>query len=491
MLGKGPQSRWSVPGIVLLFLSACAVGPNYKQPNVAVQPKWEAAPSTQRSVVDETTPPADWWETLNDPTLNWLVSQAWHQNLDVKIAVMRIREARALRGEAEAGFYPTLTGAGDYGFFRNAGPLFPVNTHDYQFYALGFDSAWELDVFGGIRRSVEASQANLDAQRDAAQGAVVSTVAEVARAYIELRTAQERSSIAEENVRTQRQTLELAKRLYAAGLVGQLDVTRAQAEVTTTESLLPVLQIQEKTAIHELGILLGESPTALTAQLTARSAVPPAPRRVPIGLPSDLLKRRPDVRQVERELASATAEIGVAEAELYPQFTINGDIALGAAPPDINIFNWGNRAYSIGPSVRWELFQGGRILANIDAHKAIRQELLDQYKLTILRAIGEVEDSLIAFQRQQDQFDLLRQSVDSNEASVRISKDQYSQGTVGFLTVLDAQRTLLVTQDALAVSRGDIDLSMIALYKAVGGGWEWKDRTAGAEKAPVETARAK
>ena len=287
-------------------------------------------------------------------------------------------------------------------------------------------------------------------------------------------------------MKTERQTLDLAKRLYEAGLVGQLDVTRAQAEVATTESQLPILEIQAKSSIHQLGILLGESPSALLQQLSIRVNVPSPPRRVPIGLPSDLLKRRPDVRQVERQLASATAQIGVAEAELYPQFSLTGEVGLGAEPPDINLFNWGGRAISIGPTVRWELFQGGRILANVDAHKAVRQELLEQYKLTILTAIGEVEDSLVAFQRQQDQYDLLGQSVASNQASVRISTEQYSEGTVGFLTVLDAQRTLLETQDAQAVSRGNIDLSMISLYKAVGGGWEWGERT-----GAVETARAK
>jgi len=300
---------------------------------------------------------------------------------------------------------------------------------------------------------------------------LVTTVSEVARNYIELRTAQERTAIALENVQTEKQTLALAQRLYGAGLASQLDVTQAAAEVTTTEAELPVLKIQEQSAIHQLGILLGESPTDLLGELSHLGPVPPPPMRVPIGLPSDILRRRPDVAQVERQLASATAQIGVAEAELYPQFTLTGDFGLGAVPPG-NFFNWANRYYGIGPAVRWELFDGGRILANVDAHKAVRQELLDQYKLTILTAIGEVEDALVAFQRQQDEYDFLRQSVDSNQASLRISRERYAEGTVGFLSVLDSQRSLLETEDALAVTKGDIDLSMIALYKAVGGGWE-------------------
>jgi outer membrane protein, multidrug efflux system len=468
-------------------LSACAVGPNYKRPNMPVQHTWEASAATQPaatepSVVDQTAaPPLAWWGTLNDPTLNWLVKEAWHSNLDVKIAGARIREARAFRSEAAGGLFPHAAADAGYGFYRAGGPLFPgIESGDYQFYDGGFDAIWELDVFGGIRRSVEAAAYDVQAQIDAQRGALVSVVAEVARNYVELRTAQERYAITQQNVQTEKQSLALAQRLYTAGLAAELDVTQAQAQVTTTQSQLPVLEIQEKVAIHQLGILLGESPTELMSQLSNVGPLPVVPKRVPIGLPSDLLKRRPDVRQVERQLASATAQIGVAEAELYPQFTLTGDFGLGTVPP-ANFFNWSNRFYGIGPSVRWELFEGGRIIANVDAHKAIRQELLDQYKLTILDAIGEVENALVAFRRQQDQYDLLSQSVESNKASLRISSERYAEGTVGFLDVLDAERSLLESQDTLAVTQGDIVLSMIGLYKAVGGGWEEIEQTARGE----------
>ena len=453
------------------LFAGCMVGPNYKRPDAAVQGKWGRAPSTQASVVDDASPPLAWWATLNDPTLNSLVQRASRGNLSVSIAKSRIREARAQRSIAAGGLLPSVGASGSYTFNRAGGPLFPVTTGDYQFYAAGFDALWEADIFGGIRRSVEAAQADQEAEEDAKRGVLVSVVAEVARNYIELRTAQKRLTIAKENIQTQSESLDVAKRLDAAGIVSDLDVTRARAEQTQTQSEVPELEIREKAAIHQLGILLGEAPQALLAELQPPRPIPAPARRVSIGLPSELLRRRPDVRQVERQLAAATARIGVAEADLYPKVTLTGDFGVGAEPPD-NPFNWSNRYVTIGPAVRWELFEGGRILANIEAHKAIRQELLDEYRLTILTALREVEDALIAFNRRQEQFNLLSQSVESSRESVRIAGERYAGGTIDYLSLLDAQRALLKAEDAMVISQGEITVNLIALYKAIGGGWE-------------------
>lgn len=454
-----------------LLLAGCTVGPNYKRPQVSASPSWAHSPATQASVIAEDAPPADWWSTLGDPQLNVLVREACRGNLSVSIAKSRIAEARAGLGIAASNLFPNVGGGGGYSFNRASGPLFPAVTHDYQFYAAGFDALWEADVFGGVRRSIEAAADDLQAQRDAERGAVVSVVAEVARSYVQLRTTQQRIQIANANIQTQSETLDLARRLNAAGIVSNLDTTRAQAELAQTQSEVPLLQIQEKAFIHELAILLGQPPEALTARLEAPGPIPAPPRRVPIGLPSDLLRRRPDVRQVEGQLAAATARIGVAEAYLYPQFTLTGEFGVGAEDFG-RLFNWSSRYVGVGPSVRWELFEGGRILANIDAHKAIRQELLDQYKLTILLALRETADSLVSFDKRQEQFNRLSQSVQSAKESVRIARDQYANGTIGYLSLLDAQRSLLKAQDAMAESQGEVTLSMIALYKAIGGGWE-------------------
>jgi multidrug efflux system outer membrane protein len=472
-----------VPG--LLIVPGCTVGPDYKKPDVAVQRAWAHPPTTQVSVVDEATPPSAWWMTLNDPKLDSLVQSACNDNLSVSIAKSRISEARSERGIAASRLFPSVGGGGAYSYNRAYGPLFPVVTHDYQFYAAGFDALWEADIFGGVRRSIEAAEDDIQAEQDAERGAVVSVVAEVARSYVELRTTQQRILIANANIQTQSDSLDLAKRLSASGIVSDLDVTRAQAELTQTESQVPLLEIQEKGLIHQLGILLGESPEALSAELEPAGPIPAPPRRVPIGLPSQLLRRRPDVRQVERQLAAATAQIGVAEADLYPQVTLTGDFGVGAEDFG-RMFNWSNRFVGVGPSVRWQLLEGGRILANIDAHKAIRQELIDQYKLTILVALRETADSLVALDNEQKQFNLLSQSVQSNEDSVRIASEQYAGGTVGYLSLLDTQRSLLRTQDAMAQSQGEVTLSVIALYKAIGGGWEKVEK----EEAASQTARS-
>ncbi len=457
------------------FFSGCTVGPNYKRPTIAVENKWTHAATIQASVADEDPPPLAWWATLNDPVLDSLVERAWRSNLSVSIAKSRIAQARAERSLAVGSLFPTLGAGGSYSYNRATGPLFPVVSHDYQFYAAGFDSVWEADIFGGVRRSIEAATDDLEAQHDAERGAVVSVVAEVARNYVELRTVQQRIKIARANIQTQSETLDVAKRLNQAGIVSDLDVTRAQAELTQTQSQVPVLEIQERAAIHQLGVLLGESPEALLAELQTAASIPAPPARVPVGLPSQLLKRRPDVRQVERELASATARIGVAEADLYPQVTLSGDFGVGAEEFG-KMFNWSSRFVGIGPQIRWQLFEGGRIVANIEAHKAIRQELLDQYKLTILTALREAANALVSFNRQQEQLNLLAQSVESTRESVRIASERYAGGTIDYQSLLDTERSLLKAQDAATVSQGDITLNLISLYKAIGGGWEEIER---------------
>ena len=454
-----------------LLLSGCKVGPNYKKPDISVENKWEHPATTQASVANEARPPMAWWTTLNDPELTSLVDRAADSNLTLSIAKTRIVEARAERSVAAGALLPSIGADAGYSFNRGTGPLFPAVTGDYPFYTAGFDAIWEADIFGGVRRSVEAAQDILQAQQDAERGAVVSVVSEVARNYVELRTVQQRIAITKENIQIQSETLDLAKRLNSAGIVSDIDVVRGQGELSQTQSEVAVLQIQEKASIYQLGVLLGASPQSLQAELQNPKPIPAPPSVVPIGLPSQLLRRRPDVRQAERQLAAATAQIGVAEADLYPQLTLTGDFGVGAEQFG-NMFNWSSRYIGIGPSLRWQLFEGGRIVANIDAHKAIRQELLDQYKLTILTALREADDALISFNNRQQQFNLLTQSVESNQAAVRIAKERYASGTIGYLSLLDAQRSLLMTQDSMAVSRGEVTLSMVALYKAIGGGWE-------------------
>ena len=470
----------------LVAAAGCMVGPNYHRPEVELQRRWvapQAAQPTTAAMAGFPTSrpstvqpggdlPEQWWTTLSDPTLNGLIDRAVRSNLDLRAAAARVREARAGWAGAKAGLFPTANVGGFYNFEHNNGPLFPVLANkDYNFYAAGFDAIWELDVFGGTRRAIEEAGDNLEAQAEARRAVLISLLGEVCRDYVELRTAQQRAVIATSNLRIARDSLALATRLRDAGVVGDLDVTRAQAEVTLTAASLPAFDIEAKQSIHSLGVLLGESPDTLVAELSPSGPIPQPPPKVPVGFPSDLLRRRPDVRRAERELAAATAAIGVAESDLYPKFTLTGDFGVGATDTS-NLFNWSSRFVGIGPSARWLLFDAGRVLANVDSRRAVQAELLADYQQTILVAVRDVEDAVVAFQREQDRRDLYRQTVDANTVSVRIANDQYANGVVSFLTVLDAQRSLFASQDALAVSDGAIALDLVALYKGLGGGWE-------------------
>src|ERR1700722_12445518 len=469
----------------LVAAAGCTVGPNYHRPSVDLQHKWVAPEASNSSIpamvgVPTSRPstvqpgadlPEQWWTTLSDTPLSSLVDRAVRSNLDLRSAAARVRQARAQWAGAKAGLFPTASASAGYDYERNFGPLFPANTNDYNFYTAGFDASWELDVFGGTRRAIEEAADSLQAQADARRAVLVSLLAEVCLDYVELRTAQQRAAIAADNLRIARDSLALAQRLRAAGVVGDLDVTRAQAEVTVTAANLPAFDIEAKQSIHALGVLLGESPDTLLAELSQAGPIPRPPEKVPVGLPSDLLRRRPDVRRAERELAAATASIGVAESDLYPKFTLTGDFGVGATDTS-TLFNWSSRYVGVGPSARWLLFDAGRILANVDSRRAVREELLADYQQTILLAVRDVEDAVVAFQREQDRRDQYRQTVDANAESVKIASDQYANGVTGFLTVLDAERSLFSSQDAKAVSDGAISLDLVALYKGLGGGWE-------------------
>jgi outer membrane protein, multidrug efflux system len=475
----------------LVAAAGCTVGPNYHRPSVDLQHKWvspEAANSSIPAMVGVPTSrpstvqpgaalPEQWWTTLSDTTLNGLVDRAVRSNLDLRSAAARVRQARAQWAGAKAGLFPTANVGAGYDFERSNGPLFPVDTNDYNFYAAGFDATWELDVFGGTRRAIEEAGDSLQAQAEARRAVLVSLLAEVCRDYVELRTAQQRAVIAADNLRIARDSLALAQRLRAAGVVGDLDVTRAQAEVTLTAANVPAFDIEAKQSIHALGVLLGESPDTLLAELSQAGPIPRPPQNVPVGLPSGLLRRRPDVRRAERELAAATASIGVAESDLYPKFTLTGDFGVGATDTS-TLFNWSSRYVGVGPGARWLLFDAGRVLANVDSRRAVRAELLANYQQTILVAVREVEDAVVAFQREQDRRDLYRQTVDANAESVRIANDQYANGVTGFLTVLDAERSLFASQDAMALSDGAISLDLVALYNGLGGGWESVEKEA-------------
>ena len=469
--------------ITSLFVAGCMVGPNYHEPKTKVSEKWATNNSTPTPSVTKVDQPlvAQWWTTFNDPTLNTLVDRAVEGNLDLQLAQARVREARAQRGVVAADLYPTVNVSSSYqrsriskninGFQTSSGgSQSNINTMG-DLYQVGFDASWEIDVFGGVRRDIEAANADINAEIENRRNALVTLLAEVARNYTELRGAQQQITIAEANLKAQQETLDITKVRFDAGLVSDLDVQRAKAQVDTTASEIPTLRTSAQQSIHLLSVLLGEEPDALTAELANQTPIPQTPPEIPIGLPSDLLRRRPDVRRAERQLAAQTARIGVATADLFPKFSLTGFLGLTSSKftklGDSNSGTW-----SILPGVNWPIFDFARIRGNIAVQNAREQQAAIFYEQTVLTSLREVADSMIAFSQEQTRHQNLEGAVDANRRAVKLANDLYRQGLTDFLSVLQAQRDLFLSEDALVQSDRLVTSNLVALYKALGGGWE-------------------
>lgn len=463
----------------LAFLTGCAVGPDYQPPKASAPSGW-ASPLAD----GETNRPADlaaWWKNFNDTNLDSLIVTAVESNLTLRIAEARVREARAQRGVIESGLGPRIGTGGSYSrnrFSKNGfPPLPPTAPLDYNLYDVGFDAAWELDIFGGTRRAVEAAGAEIGVAEAGRRDVLVSLLAEVARNYIESRGYQQRLVITRQNIEVQKEALDLTRSRYRSGLANDLDVQQATALLAATESQVPSLETGFAKAIHHLSVLLGEPPGALMGEMSVEKPIPLTPPEVPVGLPSDLLQRRPDVQRAERELAAATARIGVAKADLFPKFSLVGFANLESISAD-NWFDYGSRAWSAGPTMKWELFEAGRIRANIRVQNARQEQALEAYQQTVLVALEDSENALVAYAKEQTRRASLARSVRADQQAVELSRQLYKNGLVDFLRVLDSERSLYLAQDTLVQSDQDISADLVQLYKALGGGWKTpKDQT--------------
>jgi NodT family efflux transporter outer membrane factor (OMF) lipoprotein len=462
----------AVPG-VLVLLAGCTVGPNYHPLETATPAQWSsplAGGETNRAPAD-----AAWWKTFNDPELDSLITRAAQSNLTLRAATARVREARAARGVAAADYWPSADASGAYQRERlsaNGFPEFPPGIPlDGNVYQAGFDAAWELDVFGGTRRAVEAANATIASSEFGERDVLVSLQGEVARNYIEARGFQRRLVIARQNIAAQQDVLNLTRDRYQAGLSGDLDVQEAAALLATTQAQLPPLETGLNQSAYGLGVLLGLSPGALVDELSGDAPIPAAPPEVPAGLPSDLLLRRPDIRRAERNLAAATAQIGVATADLFPKFSLTGDIGLQSVGTS-DWFTGGSRFWSAGPTVQWRIFDAGRIRSNIRMQNARQEQALAGYEQSVLGAMQDVENALTAYAKEQTRRESLATAAQASQQALDISQQLYQNGLADFLRVLDSQRSLYASQDALAQSDRDVALNLVALYKALGGGWE-------------------
>jgi NodT family efflux transporter outer membrane factor (OMF) lipoprotein len=477
---RNAQHNSNSPGILLLvifwsalFHGCTTVGPDYVRPEYAVPDQWHQ--KAVQGLDDGSADLQTWWKVFNDPVLESLIQRSSAENLDLKVACSRVIESRALLGVAAGEYWPDVDAAAAYSRSRQSenGILagLPVSSTDQlNLHTVGVDASWEIDVFGRINRSVESAQASMEASIENYRDVLVSLYSEVAQSYIDMSAIQTRIEYAQDNIKLQQDTLELTRKRRQADLVPELDVQQAELVLATTESAIPLLRQSEAQAIHRLSVLLGQPPASLYDELSTGSKVPDVPEAIAVRLPADVIRQRPDIRRAERILAAQTAEIGIATAALYPAFSLSGTFALEAQQIK-DIGNWDSRTWGFGPSMRWNLFDGNRIRSSIKVEQAQAEQAMVDYEQTILLALEEVENTMVAFSEERQRVEALERSVSAAQKSVELVKTLYETGLTDFQNVLDMQRALTSQQDQLAESRGRVAENLVRIYTALGGGW--------------------
>ena len=513
----------------LVLLSACTMGPNFHRPDVQTPTTWsnkqanehaneqtgQLANTTVASTVSAPGPvgipasvpvsePIDplWWNSFGDPVLTALVTRAMHSNLDIQVATARFEESRAQFRQARADALPTLNGNASYtrelqsadgviGLLGSSGSSTATSTNGlggrqggvptqsaassglppFNLYQYGFDASWELDLWGRVRRTAENASATADAQNEARHDVMVATAAEVARDYLNLRGTQEKLRLTRENLAFAQRTVQLTTERAQHGLATDLDVANAQSQAESTGADIPQAEQQEAQLINAIGVLLGEYPQALAVQLRQTSALPVTPPRIPIGLPSDLVQRRPDIRESEANLHAATANIGAAKADFFPKITLSGSVAIQATQ-FTNMGSWGARSFSAGPSLTIPIFEGGRLRATLALREAQQQEAAINYRKTVLSAFQEVDDALTGFAAEQRRRDRLDASMQASKRALDLANQRYVRGLSNYLDVLTAQKNLLAVEQQWVDSTATVSTDLVSLYKALGGGWD-------------------
>jgi outer membrane protein, multidrug efflux system len=452
------------------IMTGCAtVGPDYVPPEFNTQDTWHT--DLKKGLSMQPTDPetlARWWANLNDQVLSDFMELAIVSNLDIREAQARILEARARRGISEARLFPTVDSSGTYTQRRsseNAG-----SGTESKLYSAGFDAGWELDIFGGVRRAVEAADADLQAAEDDLNHVLVSLLAEIALNYVDARTFQTRIMVAETNLQNQEETYNLTRFRFEAGLIDELPVKQALYNLENTRSQLPRLRTGLEASKNRLAILIGQQPGAVHYKLDPYGDIPVPPLQLAVGVPAETLRHRPDIRRAERRLAAQNARIGAAVADLYPKFNLTGSIGLESFS-STGLFNSGSHTWRFGPGIFWNIFDAGAIRRNIDVQSALQEQALIQYESTVLSALEEVENSMVAYVQEQFRHESLITATEAAREAALLSQDRFTAGLVDFSNVLDSQRSLLSFQDQLAGSKGDITANLIRLYKALGGGW--------------------
>lgn len=514
-----------VPLLVLApMLAGCTMGPNFDKPNPASPASWfaprqkPAPPSSDASIAVASPIEPHWWDSFGDPILSRLVTRVAGSNLDVAAAAARLAQSRSQLVVTGADALPQVNGNGSYArqLISQKGVLslfggnsstppaaqyngatgtnggIPASTATksaippFDLYQYGFDASWELDLWGRVRREIESAKASVQAGQEARNDILLSSMAEVANDYLQLRGTQEKLRIAKENLASANDSVKLTQDRLNQGLATELDLVTAQTQATDTAATIPPLEQQEERLINAIGLLLGEYPGALQADLAPPKAIPPVPPRVPVGLPSELAERRPDIREAAAQLHAATASIGAAQADFFPKITLSGSVSIQTIQFKY-IDNWDARQWGIGPSVSLPVFEGGRLRGTLELREAQQQEAAANYQRTVLAAFRDVDDALTAYNAEQRRRDRLVASVKASRRALELATMLYQQGLADYLQVLTAQRSLLSEQQQLADSTATISANLVALYKALGGGWDVDSATTAATE-PKQTS---
>jgi NodT family efflux transporter outer membrane factor (OMF) lipoprotein len=476
LAGYRPAWLW-----IFLLFSGCTVGPDYVRPPVETASQW--LDSRDKRLKTNFTTVRDWWKTFNDPILNRFIERAYLSNLNIRVAGVRVLEARAQLGIATGNLYPQnqqVTGSlSKIQLSQRAAQAAFSHIFDYAQAQLGLTASWEIDFWGRFRRAIESADAELQAAVADYNNALVTLTADVAHAYITIRTVEKRLGIARQNVDTQQANLQLAKIRYEGGTTSERDVEQARTVLANTEASIPTLEIELRQQQNTLSFLLGMPPNRIDDLLSGNAQIPAPPARVVVGVPADLLRRRPDVRAAELRAAAQSASVGVTKADLYPAISLTG--TFGLLSTDVgsfalgDVFLWKSRTANFGPALQWNIFNYGQITNQVRVQDARLQASLISYQNTVLSAQREVEDNLVAFLRSQERARSLGESIAAARHSLELATLQYRQGITDFTTVLTAQQALLNEQDSLAVTLGEISNNLVGVYRALGGGWQIRE----------------
>jgi NodT family efflux transporter outer membrane factor (OMF) lipoprotein len=458
--------------MAMVFTLGCTVGPDYGRPEITTPESFSAAlPGTEIGLAPLPEEIEHWWTIFDDPILNQLISEAGEKNLDLRIAIARVEEARAFVGVVSGQYYPQV-GAGVNASRQRVSEanLTLPGGQSLNSFDIGVNATWEIDVFGRVRRSVEAATGEFQATEEDRNDVLISVYAEVARNYVVVRSSQTRLAASQHNIESQREIVELTRTRFKHGLASDLDVAQAEQVLASSEATVPAIRIRLENAMHALALLLGREPAALKELLSEPRPIPTLPETVGVGIPADLIRRRPDIRRAERQLAAQTARVGVATAQLYPSFNLLGAIGLAAGDTSA-LFKSGSHTYTLGGGIMWNLFAGGSIRSQIRVEDARTEQALLRYEKTVLNALRQVEDALVAVAENTKQREALIRNASAAERSLRLALELYKDGLRDFQSTLDAERALFDAVNRAADADGTTVVAVFALYKSLGGGW--------------------